>query len=328
MPTPSQKQKKLCLLPMSKPLKPMSFTYTKSIYTSSTDVPYKIEHRYKSFQLKKFPCWYELLRSNFVYESETQFCFFLKLLLVYNYAFLFIYNSFFLVFDFDWHPSLNLLFGTIQSHQNIPLKFLYFLASLVSFWQTLLRESVFYFFSLRKICMYNITHDDSLLVFCMYAGVMGGDILWKKCFCLFLMLFRCLKFAVRDRNSNLAMAKSSFMLEHPLGMLFLINLFVRLIYVVWSSNRFVSGRSMLLCALSPNAGKGKWINWAGIGRISSADFSRVIFAWLNTYRNNKYGTLTHTRVCNLRASVIRGVDIWHWNLYFLHFYIIGDAYIP
>ncbi|KAL0305938.1 UNVERIFIED_CONTAM: Autophagy-related protein 8C-like [Sesamum calycinum] len=30
------------------------------------------------------------------------------------------------------------------------------------------------------------------------------------------MLFGCLKFAVSDRNSNLAMAKSSFKVEHPL----------------------------------------------------------------------------------------------------------------
>lgn len=35
------------------------------------------------------------------------------------------------------------------------------------------------------------------------------------------MLFRCLKFAVGDKSQNLAMAKSSFKLEHPLGMMFL-----------------------------------------------------------------------------------------------------------
>lgn len=35
------------------------------------------------------------------------------------------------------------------------------------------------------------------------------------------MLFQCLKFAVRDQSTNLAMAKSSFKLEHPLGMLFI-----------------------------------------------------------------------------------------------------------
>lgn len=52
------------------------------------------------------------------------------------------------------------------------------------------------------------------------------SVLWIVVFCErsdfvgFVMLFGCLKFAVRDRNSNPAMAKSSFKLDHPLGMLF------------------------------------------------------------------------------------------------------------
>lgn len=117
-------------------------------------------------------------------------------------------HLFFFSLDLDSQSAIR---RTNQSQSENPNRnsLLLFCLSSLAIVAILERNPLTYVSVLLRLLTYTWSHTNTSCLFC--AGILGER---------GVMVFRCLKFSESSRKSRVAMAKSAFKLDHPLGLFF------------------------------------------------------------------------------------------------------------